>query len=318
MLEMGSQKLPQSEDYWFNYVAELDPQEIKKSIHEEFIVSQGKKIHLDIYGYNDTGLGINVIFIHGTSVYSKFYAEFCYALYKKGYRVIAPDMPGHGLSEGKRGHFTMKEFTATIQDVTNYVIEKYGEKIVVMGSSLGGITTLYAVANDKRIKAGICHNAAIFNEGAHHKIVKVKGIYKVLKPLVPFFARIFPTLRISVWVYLDPYKLVHPEDKKWLEKVDLLLADQLLSDKYTLKSIRTQMTEPLARPADTIETPIMIINGTEDPLFSIEYMKEILDRLQKSQNKKLEIIPNSAHLILQENREDSLKRITEWLQVVLK
>ena len=315
---LSSQEISQSEDYWFNYVMELDPQEIKKSIHEDYIISQGKKIHLDIYGHGNPDLRINVIFLHGTSVYSKFYAEFLYALHQKGYRVIAPDLPGHGRSEGRRGHFTMKEFCATVYDVASYVIKNYGETIVVMGSSLGGITTLYAVANDTRIKAGICHNAAIFNEGAHKKIVRVKGIYKVLKPLVPFFARILPTLRISVWVYLDPYKLVQPENKKWLEKIDLLLADQLLSDKYTLKSILTQMRAPLAHPAETIETPIMIINGSDDVLFSVEYMKEILDRLAKSQNKKLEIIPNSAHLILQVNREESLKRITEWLQFILK
>ena len=117
---------------------------------------------------------------------------------------------------------------------------------------------------------------------------------------------------------MDPYQLVQPENKKWLEKIDLLLADRLLSDKYTLKSILTQMRAPLAHPAETIETPIMIINGSDDVLFSVEYMKEILDRLAKSQNKKLEIIPNSAHLILQENRAESLNRIIKWLQFILK
>ncbi len=313
---MPSPKEPQSEDYWFNYCMDTDPNEIKKSIHEEYIVSQQKKIHLDIYGYKDENLKINVIFIHGTSVYSRFYAEFCYALYKKGYRVLAPDLIGHGRSEGRRGHFTMKEFTVELYDVVSYVIEKYGKNIVAMGSSLGGITTLYAVANDPRIKAGICHNAAIFNEGAHKKIVRVKGIYRILKPLVPFFARILPTLRISVWVYLNAYKLV--QEKKWLEKIDVLLADKLLADKYTLKSILTQMRAPLARPAETIETPIMILNGSDDVLFSVEYQKEILDRLQNSRNKKLEIIPNSAHLILQEHREESLKKVSAWLLDILK
>lgn len=303
----------QMEEYWFNYIVDFDPKEIQNAIHEEYIVSQKKKIHLDIYGQDDADLRINVIFIHGTAVYSKIYAEFCYALYKEGYRVIAPDLPGHGLSEGRRGHFTMKEFTATIYDVTSYVIEKYGENIAVMGSSLGGITTLYAVANDERIKTGICHNAAIFNEGAHKKIVHVKGIYKILKPLVPLFARILPTLRISVWAYLDAHKLVQD---KWLDKVDILLVDKLLTDRYTLKSILTQMREPLACSAETIETPIMIINGSNDYLFSVEYMQEILDRLENSRNKKLEIIPNSAHLILQEHREESISQVKEWLDFI--
>ena len=33
-----------------------------------------------------------------------------------------------------------------------------------MGSSLGGILSLYAIAKDLRFKTAICHNFAIFSE----------------------------------------------------------------------------------------------------------------------------------------------------------
>jgi len=71
-----------------------------------------------------------------------------------------------------------------------------------MGSSLGGITSLYAISADPRIKLAICHNAAIFNEQAYKQIVHVNGIFKFLMPLVPTFASIFPKLRLSVFNYL--------------------------------------------------------------------------------------------------------------------
>jgi len=302
-------------DYWFNYVLNTDPLKIKSVIKEDFIVSNGLRIHLDIYGNIAKDPTIkNVIFIHGTSVYSRFYTEFCYNLFKNGFRIIAPDMVGHGLSEGKRGHFTMKRFTETIYEITTHIIEKYGDTIAIMGSSLGGITSLYSAAYDSRLKAAICHNAAIFNEKAHKRIGKIKGIKRFFKPIVPFFAKIVPNLRFNVFSYLPKERLANSE--LGFKIYDLLKNDKLLAYKYTLTALRAQMKEPLAQPIERIQTPIMIINGDSDGLFSVEYMKEIYDRL-RCKEKTLEILKGSAHFIFQENIEEALKRIIPWLEKVL-
>ncbi|MFX1274608.1 MAG: alpha/beta fold hydrolase [Promethearchaeota archaeon] len=306
---MNKNKKLEYKDYWFNYVINEDPNKIKSEIKEDYIISQGLKIHIDIYDdgkeYDKT-----IIFIHGTTVYSRFYAEFCYTLFKKGYRIIAPDLIGHGMSEGKRGHFTMKEFTQTIYDVTSYVIEKHGANVFVIGSSLGGITALYSAANDNRLKGAICHNAAIFNENAYKKIINIKGILNYLKGAVPFLAKILPTFRLSTLLYLDFYKLAKGEE--YIKRIDLVLKDEILALKYTLKSLRTQMREPMKRPVEKIETPVMIINGDEDVLFSVDYMKEIYQRLT-CKNKNLVILENTSHLIFQENIEAALENILPWI-----
>jgi pimeloyl-ACP methyl ester carboxylesterase len=171
------------------------------------------------------------------------------------------------------------------------------------------------VAFDPRFKAAICHNAAIFNEKAYKKIIKIKGILKFLIKTIPIFAKITPKLRLSVFLYLDFNKLAKTEELT--KKIDLLLNDELLTDKYTLTALRTQMRAPLANPIEIIETPIMIINGDEDYLFSIDYMKELYDRL-RCKNKRLEILKGASHLIFQENIEESLIRIIPWLENLLK
>ncbi|MFX1570186.1 MAG: alpha/beta fold hydrolase [Promethearchaeota archaeon] len=298
-------------DYWFNYCFEIDPQEIKKLIKEEYIWSEGLKIHLDIYDDNEKSIKGTIIFLHGTSVYSRFYAEFLYNLFRKGYRVIAPDMVGHGLSEGVRGNFTMEQFEKTVYDVNSYVIENYSKKNILMGSSLGGINTLYSVAYDNRFKGAICHNAAIFNEKAYKKIINLHGFLKLLIYLVPFVAKVIPKLKLSTTLYLDFDKLAKTE--KVLEGINFLLKDPLISLKYTLRALRTQMRDPLPIPIEEIKVPTMIINGTEDDLFSIDYMTEIYDRLT-CENKSLEILDGASHLIFQENIEEVLTRIITWLK----
>ena len=255
-------------DYWFNYVFKTDPQEIKDAVKQEYITSQGLKIHLDIFD-NKEFLDNTVIFIPGTAMYSRFYAEFCYNLFKKGFRVVVPDMQGHGLSEGPRGHFTMDGFTQTTYDVTSHVLDTFGGKVAIMGSSLGGITALYSAANDdERLSAAICHNAALFDENAYKKIVPIKGILRVLLPMVPIAAKIAPRAKASVWLYLKAERLAKSEEM--LSKIDILKKDKLLSHKYSAKSLRAQQMDPMAKKIEDISTPVMIINSDGDVLFSVE------------------------------------------------
>ncbi|TFF90308.1 MAG: hypothetical protein EU548_03655, partial [Promethearchaeota archaeon] len=110
-------------DYWFQYVVEEDPEKIKKFVQEEYLDSEGYRIHLDIYE-KEKALTENVIFIHGTSVYSRFYPDILYQLSQGGYRIIAPDLPGHGRSSGERGHFTMNLITKVIYEVNTFCREK--------------------------------------------------------------------------------------------------------------------------------------------------------------------------------------------------
>jgi alpha-beta hydrolase superfamily lysophospholipase len=302
-------------DYWFNYVLDEDPHQIKNLIREEYIISQGIKIHLDIYDDESKNLEKTVIFSHGTSVYSRFYAEWLFNLYKNGFRIVAPDLPGHGLSGGVRGHFTMDGLAQTMYDVHSWVIDNFGKRNAVMGSSLGGINALYSTAyDDERLKGAVCHNAAIFNEKAYKKIIDMTLLLRILLPMVPIAAKITPKLHFSVFLYLDFYRLCKTD--RFLERIPLLLEDEILADKYTATGLKTQLRAPLARPVGEIETPIMIINGDEDALFSEEYMREIYERLTCS-NKEIEILEDASHLIFQENIPEALERIVPWLNKVL-
>ena len=86
--------------YWHSYLNNIPATTIISIIQEKTIEINRKKIHIDIFepdsAKNCKG---NIVFIHGTSIYSRFYAEFCYEMAMKGFRMIVPDMPGHGLSE---------------------------------------------------------------------------------------------------------------------------------------------------------------------------------------------------------------------------
>lgn len=301
-------------DYWFRYCVLNKPHEIEAIITEKDINFGQTIIHLDIYGQDLPHPKWNLIFVHGTSVYSRFYADFLYLLYQEGIRIISIDLPGHGRSGGLRGHFTMELFTQTLFEVTSYVKAQYTGNVGVMGSSLGGITALYCAANDPRLKAVICHNAAIFNENAHKRIVKINGLMKLVYPLVPLLAKIFPKLKISVWTYLDPTNLVHtPSGKEIMQE---LMKDPNLTAYYTLTALSTQMCAPLVKRIEQIAVPIMILGSDDDILFSVDYMQEIFQRLLNSPHKRLDILQNASHMILIENQKESVQKIKNWLNLL--
>lgn len=297
--------------YWYNYIRQENPKLIEAKIHEEFIETKQFRIHLDIFGreLSENCKG-NVIMIHGTAVYSRIYAEFAYLLMQNGFRVFLPDLPGHGHSSGNRGHFTMQLFMDTMKSITNYIKSNFSGKIAIMGSSLGGITSLYTAASNSDIDLAICHNAAVFNEGHHKEIAKTGPILRLVIPLVPFFAKIFPKLKLSVFKYLPRELLVSSEYGNKL--FDALLNDPLLADKYTLTSIKTQMTEPPKCPPEEITIPIMFINGENDRLFSVHFMKSLFQRLPNPLN-EFHMIKGADHLIFQENLTEIVSHLIPFL-----
>lgn len=301
-------------DFWFNYCVQLDPNKIKKVIRQEYVTSNKTRIHLDVYDNDPNNSNPTILFIHGTALYCRFYAEFLYTLYEKGFRVIGMDLQGHGLSGGCRGHFSMEELTSTIYDVVSHIREKYSEKVVMIGSSLVGIVTLYSAANDPRLTACVCVNASILNEKAHKDVLNLKGIIKLASHFVPLAAKVAPKMRFSVFKYLNPIDLVKMEDSK--KMIPLVLEDEIVCTKYSLKSLATQLSAPLAKPIEEIVTPIMILNGTEDVLYSVEYIQRIFERLESSKNKKLLLIENGPHVLLTEKRDECISGIMNWFNEI--
>ena len=69
-----------------------------------------------------------------------------------GYKVVAMDMRGHGLSEGKRAYF--KRFEDLITDASHFLDEVVlstmgASKVYLWGQSFGGLIAPYTVLKNK-------------------------------------------------------------------------------------------------------------------------------------------------------------------------
>jgi pimeloyl-ACP methyl ester carboxylesterase len=94
--------------------------------------------YLDLHGervaYRDAGAGEALLLIHGMAGSSATWRAVIPALSKK-YRVVAPDLLGHGESAKPRGDYSLGAFAAWLRDL----LDELGiSRATVIGQSLGG------------------------------------------------------------------------------------------------------------------------------------------------------------------------------------
>ena len=78
--------------------------------------------------------------IHGIGEYIGRYDRMAKVLNDAGIAVIGVDLPGHGLSEGKRGHAAPRAYVLdVVTAMLDFATERYpGVDIVLYGHSMGG------------------------------------------------------------------------------------------------------------------------------------------------------------------------------------
>ncbi|HEX9781043.1 MAG TPA: alpha/beta hydrolase [bacterium] len=86
-----------------------------------------------------------VVIVHGYTEHTGRYRTFAEALAARGVAVAAPDLPGHGLSSGPRGHLgALPECVRTLATlVRDVVLPVCGlERYTVFGHSFGGLLAI--------------------------------------------------------------------------------------------------------------------------------------------------------------------------------
>src|ERR1700739_4305313 len=91
-------------------------------------------LHGERIAYRDAGAGDTLLLIHGMAGSSATWRAVIPELAKK-YRVVAPDLLGHGESAKPRGDYSLGAFAVSLRDL----LDELGiSRATVVGQSLGG------------------------------------------------------------------------------------------------------------------------------------------------------------------------------------
>jgi alpha-beta hydrolase superfamily lysophospholipase len=276
---------------------------------QDSVLSGGVNLHLDVIEVNRNRP--TLVFMPGTNAYAVLYGEFLSALADNHYNIVGFDPRGHGRSGGKRGSYTLPELMEDMRSTVGYAQNRFGDPIVVSGSSQGGITAFYLAAEGHPIAGVICHNVADLGDPESTRITRRPRLSRVLKPILTALAGIFPELKIPITSYID----LRAEPIRGLgNSRDLLFRGPLLVPYIRLKGMASLANEKMPCPVEKIATPVLILHGEKDIIFPKDYIEHIYNRL--SCKKSLKVYRGLPHYILFDHVDTILPDVLDWLEAV--
>jgi pimeloyl-ACP methyl ester carboxylesterase len=260
----------------------------------EISVSNGTKI-----SYHDSGSGTPILFLHSFGHNKNlWYPQLTHCL-ELGYRVIAPDMPGHGDSSFDPNNHTV-----------DLIGQAYGEfldilgvdKAIVAGISIGGYIALRMCARRPEQIAGlvmICSKAeADSEEIKERRRSQIENIHKNgLANFVETGApkRVAPkTAEERPWVV------------DWIKMMNYTVSAEANAATLEAMAVKEDATPTLA----TIEVPALILSGSHD----IFIPKESPHNLEKGiRNSVHHVIEDAGHVASLENPNAVNKYLEDYL-----
>lgn len=247
-------------------------------------------IEAEIYYFNYQGGSHQkppVVFIHGAGGSHLYWPAEIRRL--EPYRILAPDLPGHGKSRG-RGLQSVGAYTTSLikwLDVLNL------PRALFVGHSLGGAIVLMMALEFPEKVLGL----GLLGSGARLRVHP-----EILENLANE-----STYRIAMEAIISlafspqaPTRLVELATQRMAEiRPSVLHGDFLACNAFDMMDRVTEITQPT-----------LVMCGSDDRLTPPRYSQFLADRIPDAQ---LKVIPNAGHMVMQEQPQAVAEELTAFL-----
>lgn len=252
--------------------------------------------YLDLHGervaYRDAGTGETLLLIHGMAGSSATWRAVIPELSKK-YRVLAPDLLGHGESTKPRGDYSLGAFAASLRDL----LDELGiSRATVVGQSLGGGVAMQFTYQHR----DYCQRLALISSGGLGpdlnwilRILSAPGAELLLPVVAPR-----PVLNVGnkLGSWLTSAGVRSPRASEMWSAYSSL-ADQQTRQAFlrTLRSVvdyRGQAVSALGKIHVSHGLPTLLIWGEEDRIIPVAHGYAAHDAVPGS---RLEVLPGVGH-----------------------
>ncbi len=256
----------------------------------------GELKYLDLHGnrlaYQDEGQGEAILLLHGMAGSSQTWRSVIRPLSRK-YRVIAPDLLGHGMSAKPRSDYSLGAFAVLLRDL----LDELGvARATVVGHSLGGGVAMQFVYQHP----DYCERLVLIGSGG-------------LGPDVGWTLRLVPPPRAElIMPIIAPSPVLNAGEKvrSWFAKMGIesprgseiwnaysSFADAETRQAFlrTLRSVvdyRGQAVSALNRLNVRADMPIMAIWGEQDAIIPVEHAYAALEARPDA---RVEVMPGVGH-----------------------
>ena len=249
-----------------------------------------------------------LVFIHGVPTSSLLFRKVIPLL--SDYRILAPDLPGFGLSE-KPDYldYSLPSLSKYIEKFIKETVDK-NERIHLVGHDIGGPISLFFLSrNSKRVRSLMLLNTTLFLEYFRPPAAAVTSFIPIvggfITGLLTSEFMIETSLRLllkapfdneSIMAYTKPYE--NEDARRALAKVFSSYQDSV----PMISALRSYLGD--------VHLPTTILFGRQDPFCIPENAEELARRIPAS---KLVFSDQSGHFVSEDDAEliaDEIRKLT--------
>lgn len=240
--------------------------------------------------YLSVGNGSPILLLHGLFAQKEQWTEMACYLSASGYLVIAPDLPGYGMSV----NFPIEDYGLEKQvEILHQFTQSLGvEKFDIAGSSMGGaIASMYSKAYPGQIKS-LAFIGAPMGFSAWGAGVKA-AFYRGINPFIPISNEEF-NLAMQLLFYKRP---VVPESIQRDLIADYQKSNRHYQQVWDIVNLYLYGMEKI--PPGSI--PTLLLWGEEDRIFEVDGIRKAQQKFPKNQHF---IIKEAGHLLMLETPKE--------------
>jgi pimeloyl-ACP methyl ester carboxylesterase len=270
--------------------------------------------HLDLHGervaYVDEGRGEVLLLLHGMAGSSQTWRSVIKPLSRQ-FRVIAPDLPGHGESTKPRSDYSLGAFAALLRDL----LDELGvSRATIVGHSLGGgvaMQLLYQHPDYAQRLILIGSGGLGPDVGLTLRLLSAPGAELIMPIIAP---RQVLAAGERVWSWLRKAGIEAPRGEEiWRSYSTFSDAPTRQSFLRTLRSVvdyRGQAVSALNRLNTKTELPIMAIWGDRDAMIPVEHAYAAK---QARPDIRLEVLADVGHFPQVERPAEVVELIEDFI-----
>ena len=247
-----------------------------------------------------------IVITHGMGEHALRYSEMAAFFTNEEFAVVAFDIRGHGLSEGKRGH--TPSYTYLMDDLERVSLKVKSDyptiPMILFGHSMGGNLILNFL-----IRKSIPVAGAVVT-GPYLKLGFAPPKWKIF--LAKLTTKLWPTLSQPTGLELEALSRNNEVIRKYED--DEWVHDRITSAFFINVHFAGQYA---IENASKVKAPLLIMHGTEDRLTSPEGSKEFANNANK--NVSLKLWNGLYHELHNEPEKTDVFRFElEWIENLLK
>jgi len=283
--------------YWRNYLpfmpASLPLRQADQPL-ETWRAWRGASIHVDHYPVAEAPL--TVIILHGGGGYGRLFMPYAQMLQQQGFEVIAPDLPGYGLTQAPVELIDHDRWVDCVVDLVQAVKRSPDHPVVLLGCSLGGYLAYLVAARSRGVSGVIATTLADPRQpDVQRRFTRFPALLPLARPLLPLVDRLFGRLRLPI---------------KWFANMRAIANDPALSALFCRdtcgggRRVPLHFLSSLLRATPAVEPehfshcPVLLVHPADDRWTPLSISEPFFRRIQAP--KQLVLLENAGHFPVEE------------------